>query len=237
MWRGGLPAAILAGNAAGKADPMNLVLLGPPGVGKGTQGRLLAERLGVRWLSSGQMLRDAVREGNELGKQVEQSMRQGDLVADGVILEIMEGRLRRADAMGFILDGFPRTRGQAEALTGVLDRLGLSLSAAIVLDLPDAEVVRRLSGRRTCPVCGRVHHVEFEPPEREGHCDVEGAELIQRDDDRPGTIRRRLVVYHREIGPLLGYYEEVGLLHRADGRGAPDDVHERLGAELKGLVT
>jgi adenylate kinase len=233
-----LPAAILAGNAAGKVDPMNLILLGPPGVGKGTQGRLLAERLDVRWLSSGDILRDAVRGESGLGKQVEQSMRHGDLVADGVILEIMEGRLRRADAMrGFILDGFPRTRGQAEALTGVLDRLGLSLSAAIVLDLPDAEVVRRLSGRRTCPVCGRVYHVEFEPAEHEGHCDVEGAELMQRDDDRPDTIRRRLLVYHREIGPLLDYYEEVGLLHRADGRGAPDDVHERLEVELKEMVT
>jgi adenylate kinase len=232
-----LPAAILAGDGVGKADPMNLVLLGPPGVGKGTQGRMLAERLDVPLLSSGDILRDAVREGSELGKSVEQSMRQGELVSDSVILEIMGGRLRRADAArGFVLDGFPRTRGQAEALTGLLGRAGLSLGAAIVLELPDDQVVRRLSGRRTCPVCGRAYHVEFDPPQREGRCDVEGAELMQRDDDHPETIRRRLVVYHREIGPLLRYYEEVGLLHRADAGGAPDDVRERLAAALTELI-
>jgi adenylate kinase len=139
--------------------------------------------------------------------------------------------------MGLVLDGFPRTRGQAEALGSVLGPLGLSLDAAIALDLPDDQVVRRLSGRRTCPVCGRAYHVEFERPRREGRCDVDGAELVSRDDDRPDTIHRRLVVYHDEIGPLLGYYEEVGLLCRVDASAPPDEVNERLGAELKELIT
>jgi adenylate kinase len=210
---------------------MNLVLLGPPGVGKGTQGRLLGERFDVPWLSSGDILRDAVREGTELGERAEQSMRRGDLVEDSLILEIMGERLRRADATsGFILDGFPRTRGQAEALTAALDRLGLKLSAALLVELPDDDVVRRLAGRRTCARCGRVYHLEFEPPRRAGFCDVDEGELIQRDDDRPETIRRRLVVYHREIEPLLGYYEDDGLLRRVDGNGRPDEVNERLAA-------
>jgi adenylate kinase len=217
---------------------MNLVLVGPPGVGKGTQGRRLGERLAVPWLSSGDILRDAVREGTELGKQVEESMHRGELVEDSLIERIMDARLGRADAAnGFILDGFPRTRGQAEALTAALGRLGRSLSAAILLDITDEDVVRRLSGRRTCPADGRVYHVQFDPPQREGLCDVDGTELIQRDDDHPETIRQRLVVYHREIGPLLGYYDEIGRLHRVDGSGTPDEVTEQLGGELANVVT
>jgi adenylate kinase len=216
-----------------QASHWNVVLLGPPGVGKGTQGRLLAQRLGIPWLSSGDILREAVREETDLGKRVEQYLRRGDLVEDSVIVQIMGERLRRADvASGFILDGFPRTRDQAQALTAELDQQGDALTAALLLDLPDDEVVRRLSGRRTCPGCGRVYHVEFDPPQREGHCDVDGAELIQRDDDRPETIRHRLLVYHREIGPLLSYYEEHGLLRRVDGGGPPESVSERLVPEV-----
>jgi adenylate kinase len=212
---------------------MNLVLLGPPGVGKGTQGRLLAERFDVPWLSSGDMLRNAVREGTALGKRVERHMREGELVEDGLIEEVMGDRLRRADAgVGFILDGYPRTRGQAEALAAELERFGRSLSAALLVDLPDEKVVGRLSERRTCVRCGRVYHLKFDPPDRDGRCDVDDGRLVQRDDDRPETIRRRLVVYHREIEPLLRYYEEGGLLRRVDGSGPPDEVNERLGAVL-----
>jgi adenylate kinase len=209
---------------------VNLVLLGPPGVGKGTQGRLLAERFDVPWLSSGDILRDAVREGTTLGKRVERYMRQGELVEDRLIVELMGERLRRADAQsGFILDGYPRTRGQAEALAAALDR---KLSAALLLDLPDEDVVRRLAGRRTCPRCARVYHLEFDPPQRDGRCDVDDGGLLQRDDDRPETIRRRLVVYHREIEPLLRFYDDDGILHRVDGSGPPDGVSERLGTAL-----
>lgn len=212
---------------------MNLVLLGPPGVGKGTQGRMLSETLEVPWLSSGDMLRDAVREGTALGKRADGSMRQGELVEDSLIVEIMGERLRRADATkGFILDGYPRTRGQAEALAAVLAQLGRTLSAALLLDLPDEDVVTRLSGRRICERCGRVYHVEFDPPERDGRCDVDDGELIRRDDDRPETIRRRLVVYHREIEPLLRYYEAEWVLRRIDGSGPPAEVNKRFEAVL-----
>ena len=226
---------------------LNLVLLGPPGVGKGTQGRILAERLGVPWLSSGDILRDAVRQGSELGERVGESMRRGDLVDDAVIVEVMWDRLQRGDASrGFILDGFPRTRSQAEALSVAMDRSSAALPgamhraraarrAALLLDLPDEEVVRRLSGRRTCPDCGRVYHVDFDPPQHDGICDADGAQLIQRDDDRAETIRRRLGVYHQEIGALLGYYEEVELLRRLDGGGPPDAVAERLARELESV--
>jgi adenylate kinase len=223
--------------APNEATRWNLVLLGPPGVGKGTQGRLLSQRLDAPWLSSGDILRDAVRAGTDLGKRVEQYMRRGDLVDDDLIVMIMAERLRRADATdGFILDGFPRTRDQAEALAEALDRHGTSLSGALLLDVSDDEVVRRLAGRRTCPRCGRIYHVEFDPPQRDGHCDIDGAELIQRDDDRPETVRHRLVVYHREIGPLLSYYEAAELLRRIDASGAPDAVSERLASELKELA-
>jgi adenylate kinase len=217
---------------------VNLVLLGPPGVGKGTQGRLLAEQFDVPWLSSGDILRDAGREGAALGRRVEQYMRQGDLVEDSLIVEIMGERLRRADAeRGFILDGYPRTRAQAEALATALDRLGLALSAALLLDLPDEDVVRRLSGRRICVLCARVYHLEFDAPQREDRCDVDDGQLVQRDDDRPETIRRRLRVYHRELEPLLRYYQADGLLRRVDGSGAPDEVAERLGRVLASAGT
>jgi adenylate kinase len=179
-----------------------LVLLGPPGGGKGTQGQMLAEDLRVPWLSSGALLRDAVREGTEVGRRVERSLRHGELVDDEEMLEVMGERLRSADATGgFILDGFPRTRTQAEALVGALDRLGVALTCALLLDVSDDEVIGRLAAR-------------------------------QRDDDRPETIRRRLAVYHRETDPLLDFYARAGLLRRVDGCGSPEDVHARLAAEI-----
>jgi adenylate kinase len=183
-----------------------LVLLGPPGGGKGTQGRLLAEDLRVPWLSSGALLRDAVREGTEVGRRVERSLQRGELVDDEEMLEVMGERLRSADATGgFILDGFPRTRTQGEGLAHALERIGVALSCALLLDVSDDEVIGRLAAR-------------------------------QRDDDRPETIRRRLAVYHRETEPLVDFYEQAGLLRRVDGCGSPEDVHGRLEAELASIA-
>jgi adenylate kinase len=179
-----------------------LLLLGPPGSGKGTQGRMLAEEQGVPWLSSGALLRDAVREGTELGRRVERSLQRGELVDDEEMLAVMGERLRSSEAAGgFILDGFPRTRPQAEALARALEPIGVALTGALLLDVPDDEVIGRLAAR-------------------------------QRDDDRPETIRRRLAVYHRETVPLLDFYAQAGLLRRVDGCGSPADVHARLEAEI-----
>jgi adenylate kinase len=212
-------------------DELDLLLMGPPGAGKGTQGRLLGEALGVPWVSSGDLLRHAVEDGSELGEQAKGFMSRGDLVPDEVIVGLMSRRLEQPDARaGFIADGYPRTVPQAEALAAALAALGRELTAALAISLPDDEVVERLSGRRTCPECGRVYHVEHEPPTSGDRCDAEGTALVRREDDAPETIRRRLAVYHRESEPLLAHYGERGLLREVDGSGPPEEVAERLKA-------
>ncbi|HEX8103611.1 MAG TPA: adenylate kinase [Solirubrobacteraceae bacterium] len=219
------------------ADCHNLVLLGPPGVGKGTQGRRLAEHLGVPLLSSGEILRAAVAEGSELGGQAQEYMDRGDLAPDELVVDLMGERLARDDARpGFILDGFPRSRGQAEALSDRLKELDRDLTAALMIEIDDEEVVRRLSGRRACPECGRTYHVELQPPRDEGRCDDDGTELVRRDDDEPATIRHRLEVYHEASGPLAGFYADCGVLHRIDGAGDADEVNGRLRAALEGAA-
>jgi adenylate kinase len=209
--------------------PLDLLLMGPPGAGKGTQGRLLGEALGVPWVSSGDLLRHAVEDGSALGDEARGVMSRGELVPDRLIVGLMSRRLEEPDARGgFIADGYPRTVPQAEALDAALDALGRRLTAALAIALPDDDVVDRLTGRRTCPVCGRVYHLEHEPPARAEHCDVDGARLIQREDDSPATIRRRLAVYHQDSEPLIAHYGERGLLREVDGTGAPVVVAERL---------
>jgi adenylate kinase len=210
---------------------LDLLLMGPPGAGKGTQGRLLGEALGVPWVSSGDLLRHAVEDGSALGEEVRGFMSRGDLVPDRVIVGLMSRRLQEPDARGgFIADGYPRTVPQAEALAAALDGLGRRLTAALAISLPDDEVVDRLSGRRTCPACGRVYHVKHEPPARAQQCDADGERLIQREDDSSETIRRRLAVYHRDSEPLLAHYGERGLLREVDGTGAAEVVAGRLRA-------
>ncbi len=210
---------------------LDLLLMGPPGAGKGTQGRLLGEALGVPWVSSGDLLRHAVEDGSALGEEARGFMSRGDLVPDRVIVGLMSRRLQEPDARGgFIADGYPRTVPQADALAAALDALGRRLTAALAILLPDDEVVDRLSGRRTCPACGRVYHVEHEPPVRAEHCDADGACLIQREDDSAVTIRRRVAVYHKDSEPLIAYYGERGLLREVDGIGPPEVVAERLHA-------
>jgi adenylate kinase len=214
---------------------LNLVLLGPPGSGKGTQGERLQEDFRLPYYATGDILRGAVREGTEIGREAKQYMDRGDLVPDGVIVGVIAERIVAKEAEdGFILDGFPRTEPQAEALGEKLTELGRALSVAVLIEVDDEEVVRRLGGRRTCPN-GHVFHVEFDPPAKEGVCDVCGAALEVRDDDEPEVIRRRLEQYHSKTTPLIDYYEGRGLLKRVDGDLDPQEVSNRIRALLATL--
>src|SRR3954453_5187121 len=215
---------------------LNLVLLGPPGSGKGTQGERLQEDLRLPYYATGDILRAAVREGTDLGNEAKQYMDRGDLVPDEVMVGIIAERVASAEAAdGFILDGFPRTIGQAEALDSKLSELGRGVTAVLLIDVPDEEVVRRLSGRRVCVKEGHVFHMEFDPPKEEGVCDICGGELAIRDDDKPEVVRHRLGTYHEKTEPLVGYYEERSLLRRVDGLPAPDEVSDRIRAMLATL--
>jgi adenylate kinase len=214
---------------------LNLVLLGPPGSGKGTQGERLQEDFRLPYYATGDILRAAVREGTDVGREAKDYMDRGDLVPDDVIVGVIAERIVEKEAEdGFILDGFPRTEPQAEALGEKLGELRRSVSAAVLIEVDDEEVVRRLGGRRTCPN-GHVFHVEFDPPEKDGVCDVCGVALEIRDDDEPEVIRRRLDQYHSKTTPLIAYYEGRGLLKRVDGKLDPQEVSDRIRALLATL--
>ena len=214
---------------------LNLVLLGPPGSGKGTQAERLQEDLRLPYYSTGNILRAAVRDETELGRKAKEYMDRGDLVPDDVIIGVIAERIAAHEAEdGFILDGFPRTVGQAEALEARMDELSKRLTAALLIEVSDEEVVRRLGGRRTCPN-GHVFHVEFDPPEHDGVCDVCGAELTIRDDDKPDVIKNRLEQYREKTEPLVAWYEERGDLERVDGEKEPDEVDEDIRALLATL--
>ena len=208
---------------------LNLVLLGPPGSGKGTQGERLNEDLRLPYYATGDILRAAVRDGTELGRAAQEFMDRGDLVPDEVIVGVIAERIDSSEALdGFILDGFPRTTPQAEALDAKLGELDRAVSAVLLIDVSDDEVVRRLGGRRTCEENGHVFHVEFEPPKQEGVCDVDGSPLIVREDDKPEVIRRRLATYHEKTEPLVSYYDSRGVLRRIAGEATPDEVAEQI---------
>ena len=212
---------------------LNLVLLGPPGAGKGTQAQRLIEDFGLPYYSTGIILREAVAEESELGKEAKEYMDAGELVPDELINNVIAERLDSGEAdNGFLLDGFPRTVGQAEMLERLLDSRSRKLTAVLLIEAPDEEVVRRLSGRRTCAKGQHVYHVEFDPPKHEGVCDQDGSRLIQRDDDKPETVRKRLSVYHDQTEPLIDWYDEKGELRRFDGTRSPDEVHDRIRATL-----
>jgi adenylate kinase len=215
---------------------LNLVLLGPPGSGKGTQGERLNEDLRLPYYATGDILRGAVRDETALGRTAKEYMDRGDLVPDEVIVGVIAERIDSSEARdGFILDGFPRTTPQAEALDAKLSELGRSVTAVVLIDVSDDEVVRRLGGRRTCEANGHVFHVEFEPPKQEGVCDIDGSELIVRDDDKPEVIRKRLETYHEKTEPLVSYYDSRSVLRRIAGESPPQEVAEKIRRTLATL--
>jgi adenylate kinase len=215
---------------------LNLILLGPPGAGKGTQAERLVDDFDLPYYATGDILRAAVKDSTELGKKAKEYMDRGDLVPDELICQVIMERLDTAEAAdGFILDGFPRTRGQADVLDNGLNERHRRLTAALLLDASDEEVIRRLSGRRICVKNGHLYHVDFDPPKREGVCDQDGSRLIQRDDDKPETIERRLEVYHAETKPLIDHYEEQSILRHFDAARPPGEVHDHIRASLATL--
>lgn len=213
---------------------MRIVLVGPPGAGKGTQAQLLSSDLAVPKISTGDIFRSNVSHGTPLGKEAKKYMDAGDLVPDEVTIGMVRDRLAEGDARdGFLLDGFPRTVRQAEVLDDMLEDMGQDLDLVLELVVDEDEVVRRLSGRRTCRSCEHVWHLDFDPSTREGICDHCGGELFQRDDDRSETVRHRLEVYADQTAPLVGYYADVGLLVGLDATGPVDDVTDRAIAALR----
>jgi len=207
---------------------VRIVLVGPPGAGKGTQAQFIAAHSAIPKVSTGDIFRDNVVRGTPLGMEAKKFMDAGDLVPDAVTIDMVRDRLSEDDAAdGFLLDGFPRTVTQAEALDEMLKDMGTGLDVVLELVVDDDEVVRRLSGRRTCRGCGHVWHLDFDPPAREGRCDRCGGELFQRDDDLPETIRHRLEVYNEQTAPLIAYYAARGLLVGIDATGPVEDVTNR----------
>lgn len=210
---------------------MRIILLGPPGSGKGTQASALEARESIPHIASGDLLRANVRDHTELGRRAKPYMDRGELVPDDLILDMMAERLSEPDArQGYVLDGFPRTVAQAEALAERLEQLGAQLDAVVYLNVPEAEILRRLSGRRTCPSCNAIYHVDTMPPRRAGVCDKCGTALIQRDDERPEVVRNRLEVYAEQTQPLLDYYRQRGLLREIDGMIGVENVLREIGA-------
>jgi adenylate kinase len=215
---------------------LNLILFGPPGAGKGTQATRLQDDFQLPFISTGDMLRANVKQETPLGRQAKAYMDAGDLVPDDLIVAMAGERLQDDDAEdGFILDGFPRTLDQATALDKQLSELARRVTAVLLIDVPDEEVIRRLSGRRVCVKSGHNYHVEFDPPKHEGVCDQDGSRLIQRDDDKPDVIENRLHVYHEQTEPLVAYYDEQGLLRRIDGTRPATEVHDHIRAVIATL--
>jgi adenylate kinase len=216
---------------------LNLILMGPPGAGKGTQAERLVDDFDLPYYATGDILRAERQEGTELGKTVEEYLQKGDLVPDELIIEkVVIPRIDAPEAEdGFLLDGFPRTLPQAEALDSAMARLKRELTAVLSIEVPDDEIVRRLSGRRICTKKGHVYHVEFDPPKHEGFCDQDGSPLVQRDDDKPDTVRHRLEVFHNQTKSLLPYYGKRGLLRSFDGTRPPEEVHGHIRATLATL--
>src|SRR3954464_1725777 len=218
------------------SSELNLILLGPPGAGKGTQAERLVEDFDLPYYATGDILPAAVTEGSQLGKEAKAYMDRGDLVPDDLICRVIMERIDQPQAAdGFLLDGFPRTIKQAEVLEDALKRRDRRLTAALLIDVDDDEVIRRLSGRRVCVKNGHLYHVEFGPPKSEGVWDQGGSRLEQREDDKPETVKHRLEVFHDQTSPLIEHYEDQGVLRRFDGKRPPGEVHDHIRATLATL--
>ena len=213
---------------------LNLILLGPPGAGKGTQASRLTEDFGLPYIGTGDLLRQNVDEGTDLGKQAKEHMDNGGLVPDDLVIQMILDKIDEDGDDGFLLDGFPRTVPQADALADELEKRSRRLTAALLIDAPDETVIKRLSGRRQCSD-GHLYHVEFDPPKHEGRCDQDGKPLKQRSDDEPEKVKKRLATYHEQTEPLKDYYEERGLLRRFDGTRSPTEVHDPIRATIATL--
>jgi adenylate kinase len=213
---------------------LNLILLGPPGAGKGTQAARLRDDFDLAYIATGDLLRENVAEETELGREAKAYMDDGALVPDELVIKMIFDKVEEEGDDGFLLDGFPRNTAQADALGDELDRRGRKLTAALLVEVPDEVVIERLSGRRQCSA-GHLYHVEYDPPKREGVCDQCGKPLRQRDDDRPEVIEKRLKTYHEQTEPLIDYYERQGLLRRFDGRRDKVEVHDHIRATLATL--
>jgi len=215
---------------------LNLILLGPPGAGKGTQADRLRTDFDLPYYATGDILRAAVKQESDLGREARGYMDRGDLVPDELIGKVVVDRIDSDEARdGFVLDGFPRTVGQAEQLSRALEGLDRRLTATLLIEVPDEVVIRRLSGRRVCRENGHTYHVELDPPKNEGFCDQDGSSLVQREDDKPETVEHRLEVFHEQTSPLVDLYDEEGLLRRFDGTRAPDEVNGHIRATLATL--
>lgn len=208
---------------------MKIIMLGAPGAGKGTQAKKIAELCKIPHISTGDIFRANIKEGTELGKKAKSYMDAGELVPDELVCDLVVDRIQQDDCTnGYILDGFPRTIPQAEALTNALNAIEQKLAHALNFDVPDENIIKRMAGRRSCVGCGATYHVEFNPPKVEGVCDVCGEELILRDDDKPETVTNRLNVYHKETQPLIDYYEKQGLVSTIDGTQSMDKVFDDI---------
>lgn len=208
---------------------MRLIFLGPPGAGKGTQAEFICRDFNIKQLSTGDLLRYHRKEGTELGKKAQEFMDKGELVPDSLIIDMIRNELRKPEYQnGYLLDGFPRTIAQAEAFDKLINELGQTLNAVLVLEVPTEELVTRLTARRTCRVCGKTYHLIYNPPKQEGICDVCGGELYQRSDDNEETVRNRLAVYEKQTKPLIEYYELKGLAYHIDGNGKIEDIYTRI---------
>jgi len=213
---------------------LNLILIGPPGAGKGTQAENIKEDFDLPYLATGDMMRAARKEDTELGRKIDAIINEGGLVDDDIVCKVLIERIEKEGQDGFLLDGFPRTQNQADILDRALEKRGHTLTAVLLIEAPDETIVKRMSGRRQCPD-GHVYHLEFNPPQEEGVCDVDGKPLEQRDDDKPETVSKRLETYHEQTEPLVERYDEEGLLRRFDGTQAPDDVHAHIRKTIKTL--
>ena len=213
---------------------MKIIMLGAPGAGKGTQAKRIAEEYGIPHISTGDIFRANIKNGTELGKEAKKYMDEGQLVPDELTVKILLDRVKEDDcSKGYVLDGFPRTIPQAEVLDKELSKLSETVDFAIDVDVPDEDIIHRMSGRRSCPKCGAVYHTEYLKPAKDGICDKCGAELTLRDDDKPETVKKRLGVYHEQTQPLIDFYSKKGILRTVDGRLDPDEVFKGITEILK----